>query len=256
MKKMRYDRAAEDLGNIVGLEHVNVLVPDQEMATVFYITGMGLTRDPYLMTGVNNMWVNVGRSQFHLPVGEPQVLRGRVGLVMPDLDALAERLEAVREPFRDTKFGFQVRKTHVDVTSPWGNRLRCHAPNDRFGPIMLGMAYVELDVPLGTATGIACFYQEIFGAPASVAKANGARSAHVSVGYYQELVYRETKKPPADYDGHHLQYYVVDFSGPHAKLRKRKLITEESNQHQYRFSISSTPRTATCYSDWSRKSGR
>ncbi|MDO8431197.1 MAG: hypothetical protein Q7S58_02175 [Candidatus Binatus sp.] len=41
-----YDRAAEDLGNIVALEHVNVTVPDQEKAALFYINGLGLTRDP------------------------------------------------------------------------------------------------------------------------------------------------------------------------------------------------------------------
>ena len=42
----QYDRSAEDLGNIVGLEHVNLLVPDQGLATLFYISGLGLTRDP------------------------------------------------------------------------------------------------------------------------------------------------------------------------------------------------------------------
>ena len=97
-----YDRAAEDLGNIVALEHVNVQVPDQRLATLFYVTGLGLTRDPYLNTGVTNMWVNVGRNQFHLPTGAPQLLRGHVGLVLPDFDALAERLEAVREPLAGT----------------------------------------------------------------------------------------------------------------------------------------------------------
>ena len=59
----QYDRSAEDLGNVVGLEHVNLLVPDQGLATLFYISGLGLTRDPYLMTSVDNMWVNAGRSQ-------------------------------------------------------------------------------------------------------------------------------------------------------------------------------------------------
>lgn len=39
-----YDRAAEDLGNIVALEHVNVTVPDQQPATPFYVTGLGLTQ--------------------------------------------------------------------------------------------------------------------------------------------------------------------------------------------------------------------
>src|SRR4051812_38136981 len=65
-----YDRAAEDVGNIVHLEHVNLRIPEQRLATLFYVSGLGLfyvsglglTRDPYLMTGIGNMWVNVGRS--------------------------------------------------------------------------------------------------------------------------------------------------------------------------------------------------
>ena len=44
-----FDRAAEDLGNSIHFEHVNVTVPDQRLATLFYVAGLGLTRDPYLM---------------------------------------------------------------------------------------------------------------------------------------------------------------------------------------------------------------
>src|ERR1700736_4482056 len=54
----QYNRKAEDLGNIVGLEHVNLQVENQVQTTLFYISGLGLTRDPYLMTSVDNMWVN------------------------------------------------------------------------------------------------------------------------------------------------------------------------------------------------------
>lgn len=71
-----YDRKAEDLGNITGLEHVNLQIPDQAQGTLFYISGLGLTRDPYMNTGLANMWINVGKSQFHLPTGDPWVLRG------------------------------------------------------------------------------------------------------------------------------------------------------------------------------------
>ena len=63
----QFDRAAEDLGNSIHLEHVNVTIPDQRLATLFYVTGLGLTRDPYLMVSDSNMWVNAGKSQFHLP---------------------------------------------------------------------------------------------------------------------------------------------------------------------------------------------
>ena len=231
----KYNRAAEDLGNIVALEHVNVRVPDQRLATLFYITGLGLTRDPYLNTGVTNIWVNIGRSQFHLPTGEPQVLRGRVGLVLPELDTLTKRLDSVREPLAGSEFDFSVHNDSVDVTSPWGNRICCYAPDERFGHIMLGMPYVELDVPVGAADGIARFYSEIFETPTTVDQVDGAPAARVSVGFRQELVFRETDGPAADYDGHHIQVYVGDFSGPHTRLGKHGLVSEESNQHQYRF---------------------
>src|ERR1700681_785719 len=87
-----FDRGAEDLGNSIHLEHVNVQVPDQRLATLFYVAGLGLTRDPYLMVSDSNMWVNVGRSQFHLPSGEAQVLRGHTGLVISGRNALLDRL--------------------------------------------------------------------------------------------------------------------------------------------------------------------
>src|SRR5262245_21952468 len=103
----RFDRSAEDLGNVVALEHVNTRIPDQQLATLFYMSGLGLTRDPFLMTGVDNMWANVGRSQFHLPTGRPQVLRGVTGLVLPDRAALLRRLAAVRKPLEGTRFSFQ-----------------------------------------------------------------------------------------------------------------------------------------------------
>ena len=67
-----FDRAAEDLGNAIHLEHVNVTVPDQRLAMLFYVAGLGLTRDPYLMVSDTNMWINVGKSQFHLPEGKAQ----------------------------------------------------------------------------------------------------------------------------------------------------------------------------------------
>ena len=57
-----FDRAAEDLGNAIHFEHVNVTIPDQHLATLFYVTGLGLTRDPYLMT-VRQQYVDQCRTQ-------------------------------------------------------------------------------------------------------------------------------------------------------------------------------------------------
>ncbi len=223
-----FDRSAEDLGNIVMLEHVNVLIPDQRPATLYYMSALGLTRDPYMMTSIDNMWVNVGRSQFHLPTGKPQVLRGRVGLVMPDREALLMRLERMKKPLAGTKYGYKEHKGFVETTCPWGNTIRCHEPTNG---VELGMAYVEFDVPAGTAKGIADFYREIFDTMTSVK--DGA--AHVSVGQHQELIFREAKKKMAPYDGHHIQVYVANFSRPHDRLLKHDLVSEESNKCQYRF---------------------
>src|ERR1700730_13634650 len=107
LMERQFDRTAEDLGNIVALEHVNVTVPDQQQATIFYIAGLGLTRDPYLMTGPTNMWVNVGRSQFHLPTAPAQVVRGHTGIVIPDREALVSRLGRTRKRLEGTRFDFK-----------------------------------------------------------------------------------------------------------------------------------------------------
>src|SRR6059058_458599 len=91
-KLRQYDRAAQSVGNIVHLEHFNVVIPDQRLATLFYVVGLGGTRDPYLFTGLENMWVNFGRTQCHLPSRavppRAEVLRGTVGLVVPNLEDL------------------------------------------------------------------------------------------------------------------------------------------------------------------------
>lgn len=231
----RNDRASEDVGNVVALEHVNVRIPDQRLSTIFHVTGMGLTRDPYLMTGVGNMWINIGRNQFHLPTGQPQVVRGHVGLVLPDRQALLKRLAEVQGDLDGTSFAVTEHDAFVEVISPWGNRLRCFEPDARFGPITLGLPYVEFDVPEGTAPAIARFYREMLETPGDVAEDEHGRFATCSVGHDQRLVYRETDRPLPAYDGHHLQIYLVDFSGPHRKLDERGLIIEESDRWQYRF---------------------
>jgi hypothetical protein len=230
-----YDRTVEDVGNIVALEHVNTRVPDQQLATLFYGSGLGLTRDPYLMTGVGNMWMNVGRSQFHLPTGAAQVLRGHTGLVMPKRAELLRRLGAVRPQLEGTRFSVEELEDFVEVTCPWGNRIRCFVPSQRFGRMQLGIPYVEFDVGVGTAEGIARFYREIMQTAASVGQDGRARLARVSVGVGQHLLFRESDKPAPAFDGHHIAVYLADFSGPYRRLRERGLVTEESDQHQYRF---------------------
>jgi len=231
-----FQRSAEDVGNIVEFGHVNVRVPQQQQALVFYAMGLGLTRDPYQRVGISNAWMNIGSSQFHLPLGRAEVVRGSIGLVMQDLDALVLRLAEVAPLLSGTQFGFERLADLVEVRCPWGNRIRVHAPErSRFGPLLLGIAYVQIDCAPHSAAGIARFYTEILGAPASTHADAQGRYARVPAGLHGCLLFRETSSPLAAYDGHHVQISVADFSGPYQRLLARGLVTEESSQSQYRF---------------------
>ena len=229
-----YERTNEDMGNVVSLDHLNLTITDQQTATLFYVVGLGFTRDPYLTVGLENMWLNLGRQQFHLPTRpEAQTIRGRIGLVVPSLDGLEERLRSVGPGLAGTDFAYSREAEVIDVTGPWGNRFRCSAPSETFGGTLMGLPYVEFDVAPGTAAGIARFYETVLGASTWLDADGAAASVHVGRG--QSLVFRETAEPLADYDGHHLAVYLADFSSPHAALDERGLVTEESNEHQYRF---------------------
>ena len=232
----QYDRTSQDLGNIVNLGHVNVRITDQHLATHYYVTGLGLTRDPFLNTGARLMWVNVGMSQFHLPTGAPDILRGITGLVGPDRAALVERLSQVRKPLAGTKFAFRESNECNETVCPWGNRINVHAPDEsRFGRIVLGMPYIAFDVRPGTAERIARFYREVVGALAGVVENAEGRSARVQVGEKQYWYFRESDAPEQPYDRHHAQIYIADFSGPWRRLKELGLLTLEVNDHEYRF---------------------
>jgi hypothetical protein len=231
----RYDRHQQDVGNILMLEHVNVRVPDQRLATAFYIQGLGFTRDPYIMVGVENMWVNMGQTQFHLPTGEANLMRGHVEIVVPDLEALTMRLGTVKDLLAGTKFACSMEDKYLAVTTPWGNRLRLHAAGPSFGDWTLGISAVEFPVATGNSAGIARFYEKVMGAPSSVTPDPNGVAAHVRIGQRQELVFRETAGPIPPYDGYHIAVYIANFSGPHEWLDKHGLISEESQDYQYRF---------------------
>jgi catechol-2,3-dioxygenase len=235
-----YDRETQDVGNIIGLEHVNVTVPDQELAAVFYVTGLGFTRDPYIDFGTANMWVNVGSQQFHLPKRDAQVLRGTIGVVVPSLEELRARLARLERRYGDRVAGTAYGCSENDdgtlsVTCPWGNRLRVHEAGEAFGGMGLGLPYVEFDVAAGAAKGVSRFYDEIFGAPSAVVDVGGRPCAEVRVGRAQLLRFRETSGELAAYDGHHIAVYLANFSRPYRALLERGLITLESNEHEYRF---------------------
>jgi len=235
-----FDRAAERVGNIVLLEHYNCVVDDQRLATLFYVTALGGTRDPFIFTGLDNMWVNFGRTQVHMPSrGNPPVaqrLRGTAGFVVPDLAAMAARLDYVRSemarvaPERANAFDFRVGPDAIDLYCPWGNRIRCHAPSAQFGRMQLGLTYIEFDVPPDTVQGIARFYEQVMNTPVRLS----GPSVEVMAGVGQSLRFTETQQPLPDYDGHHFLIYLADFFGPYRWLKERGLITRDADPHEWR----------------------
>lgn len=225
-----YDRSLENVGNVLNLEHVNLTVPDQGLAALFYVTGLGFTRDPYIDFGTFNMWVNLGEQQFHLPKAKAQRFRGHIGVVVPDRADLGRRLQFAGKGLKDTAFRWEEKDDHTRVTCPWGNEIRAYEPG-RFEHMALGMPYIDMLVPADSAAGIARFYQQVLGCPAT---AESGR-ARVRVGYNQEMIFTETDAPIPEYDGHHVAIYLANFSGPHDFLAQRGLITEETDRYQYRF---------------------
>jgi len=253
MSQKCHDRSAEDIGNIISLEHLNLTVPDHDLASLFYITGLGLTRDPYMDFGIfRNIWVNIGEQQFHLPKSDPQRFRGSIGLVLPDLDALEKRLSEVGRALSGTLYSWDIKDHWIEVTGPWGNQFICHGPefaSDREdyrypakpGP-GLGLVYLETRVPVGTAAGIARFYTDVFRAPAELLESDNLTAA-IRMGGYQTLRFREVEAAEDDYDKHHIAIYLANFSGPYEWLVDKGLITEESDRHQYRFQTLIDPKS-------------
>lgn len=98
----------------------------------------------------------------------------------------------------------------------------------------LGNIVAAYDLPEQAAEPIAHFYRDVMGVAATVHQESSATVVHVPVGIGQEFIFHKNDRPNADYDGHHVQVYVADFSGPHRELSELSLIREESDQQQYR----------------------
>ena len=233
----------EDLGNIVLMEHVNVRIPDQQIGTLFYFVALGLTRDPHMMVGTENMWANAGEQQFHLPTRGTDVLRGHIGVVVGSLRALKQRCEMVAPKLAGTKFAFEDADGYMKLTCPWGNEFHVFEPSEKWNGLELGVPYVEFTVPVGTAEGIALFYHAALQAPATVGEENGAKVTTVSVGRYQQLRYKETTAAIPEYDAHHIAIYVNSFSSVYGWLKDHDLVTEVPANHQTRFKDIIDPET-------------
>ena len=220
-KISNFEVTSPEIGRMLHMDHVNFETPDHEMATIFYMNGLGFTRDPYRRADEQNLGVNVGRQQFHLPKrGEcTPPFYGIVGLVVPDIDGIKQRFELLNDlgKFKGTPYGWLEEGNAVLITSPFGYRLRLHSYGTLDFSKPLGIAYVEVPSPPGKAKRVGNFYEKIVGAPVQISEVGGSEAAIISAGPHQEIKFIERELDDYDTYSMHISYHVTHYN----ELRQR-----------------------------------
>ena len=226
---------ARELGNFIHLEHVNLRVPDHTLATLFFIEGLGLTRDPMRMVSVRNMWVNVGKQQLHLPIGEALPFAGEIGLTVPDLHEVQQALKRIAPQFIGTAFGCREDGKTLLTHSPWGHCIRVHPMGELSGDLPQALPYVSFHVAAGSAAGIAAFYQDLLGVPARLRKIGKLQKASVNIGVNQQFHFVEKRDFAKVQHPNHVAVYLTRYQAVYAELKRRRLLMEPDRNEQFRF---------------------
>mmetsp|Transcript_1431 Transcript_1431/g.1923 ORF Transcript_1431/g.1923 Transcript_1431/m.1923 type:complete len:300 (+) Transcript_1431:2-901(+) len=237
------------------MEHINLVVGSKEQAEYFYIEFLGFTPD-----AGRSFHVNLGQQQFHLAEnGEPaQKIAGSIGLVVPSLDTLRERIKAAQQVLKDTQFAVlsdDDKNGCITICCPWGNRIHLysvnhdllqssmetpqkmtnmHAQGGSYGTHRMairgnpGIRYIEISCPIKKSTAIATFYKEMLGCTVMEATVGESAAAVVCVGPGVHLAFIEnpdfTESDTAAQQGVHVCFYANDFEGLYKRLSNRNLI--------------------------------
>ena len=236
-------RLNQALGSITHFEHVNFRVPDHFNATLFFIEGLGLTRDPTRMVSVRNMWVNVGLQQFHLPIGDAHDFPGEVGLIVPDRARTERALATITPTLKGTKFGYKTSKKDIVVRSPWGHTFRVQDQKTAGSRLPQAVPYVRLWVPPNTAKGIARFYEKYLEVPVQVNKTRAGTEAVVNVGVGQKFRFAERKGARVVEHINHVAVYTTRYDDIYQRMQKAKLIMAPDRAEQFRFCKIVDPKT-------------
>eukprot|EP00565_Helicotheca_tamesis_P008437 CAMPEP_0185724462 /NCGR_PEP_ID=MMETSP1171-20130828/936_1 /TAXON_ID=374046 /ORGANISM="Helicotheca tamensis, Strain CCMP826" /LENGTH=345 /DNA_ID=CAMNT_0028392315 /DNA_START=121 /DNA_END=1158 /DNA_ORIENTATION=- len=252
-----------DLVGISWLEHINLVVGTQPQAEAFYEDFLGFSRDPSA-----KFHVNLGQQQFHLAAAKegettPQRITGSIGLVVPDLDSVRERMEQSSKSLQGTLF--EVLEDRMDeegsltISCPCGNTLHLycakrdnealqpsastpqkmvnlHAPGGSYSSNRMavrgqpGIRFVEIACPVGSTPAIMKFYEEMLGCTVSQLSENeeNGQTIAISVGPGIHLLYSEsstvTPEDSSAMEGVHICIYVPQFKSLYDKLDENKLI--------------------------------
>ena len=224
-KTSNFGAVSPEIGRMLHMDHVNFETPDHEMATIFYMNGLGFTRDPYRRADEQNLGVNVGRQQFHLPKRAERTppFFGTVGLVVPDIDGIKRRFALLDDlgKFEGTPYDWVEEGDTVLITSPFGYRLRLHPHGTIQFSKPLGITYVEVPTPLGKAEGVGRFYQNIVGALVQFSKEGGTDAAIITAGPHQEIKFIERELENYDTYSMHISYHVTHYNELRQKLNEQ-----------------------------------
>ena len=198
-----------------------------------------------MTVGDDNMWVNVGRSSFTCRRAASRrccaARRRRGARSRRAGEAAAERAPR-SSPRRASRFA--EKSEHIEATCPWGNDIRALRAADRFGEHEARHAVRRVD-------GAAAAPRPASRASTSRDSAckregRGAAPRIVPVGAQPEAdLPRDRRAPPAPTTGTTSRSTSRISPGRTSSSLKRGLITEESNQYQYRFQDIVDPENGT-----------
>jgi hypothetical protein len=218
-----------EIGGIVHLEHFNFEMLEHEWATLFFMNGLGLTRDPYKRTDETNMGVNIGLQQLHLPRrgrATPPFI-GEIGLMVPGVRVVEARLERLANLGKFEGSVYEILESAEEellVRSPWGVVIRLLEAGSVPFSKPLGLVYVDIPVRPGLAKPLTDFYKKVMAAPVQVQKIDGETTAVVNMGPYQFVRYRERKLKDYNLHDFHIAYYVTHYNTIREKAIKAEAL--------------------------------
>eukprot|EP01087_Luapelamoeba_hula_P008477 TRINITY_DN2113_c0_g1_i2.p1 TRINITY_DN2113_c0_g1~~TRINITY_DN2113_c0_g1_i2.p1 ORF type:complete len:245 (+),score=22.77 TRINITY_DN2113_c0_g1_i2:448-1182(+) len=171
-----------------------------------------------------------------------QVVGGHLGLVMPSLQELEERLKRVSSTLADTKFSWKRQTVngtkyipealdeYIQVTCPWGNQFRVYqVPVPDEGIPELSVRYVEEICHRGTAVHIASFYSKYFEALTRIIDYHDPSGeklhiARVRMGPKQHVFFKEVTEEVPEWSGYHIAIYIGAFSKLYKRFDEKELL--------------------------------
>ena len=246
------EKQSMDLEGILWLEHINLVVGSKSLAEQFYFDFLGLTKD---LSG--SFHCNLGQQQFHLAEnGDPaQKVTGSIGLVVPSLNTVRERMAAAKASLKETMFTvLQDQDDFITIVCPWGNTMHLYSAeidaqqkplsdsshkmvklHSAGGPYSAsrmavrgnpGIRYVEIACRPGTAPVIASFYKEMMGCIVST-PAEGQVTVCVGPGVHLVFVENQhlSDEDLKQMEGVHLCIYTAPkFRNLYDRLTEAKLV--------------------------------